>query len=232
MPRRSINTAIAIVMISVTGATAAERPVARWPDAFLTRVEILALMQTLNADLLASRSATLTLEKWCADHRMATEPKVVARRIDAIEKPASAETRDRLRVAPNEIVKHRRVQLSCGGHVLSEADNWYVPGRLSDEMNRLLETTDTPFGKVVRPAQPFRRTIDARMLWSPLPQGWETRLPGENMESEIADRSIEIPREIFEHRAIVYTGDQTPFSEVDEKYTKEILDFDASPAGP
>ena len=32
---------------------------------FLTRLEGLALVQTLNGELLASRSATLTLEKWC-----------------------------------------------------------------------------------------------------------------------------------------------------------------------
>jgi len=44
-------------------------------------------------------------------------------------------------------VKYRRVQPSCGDHILSEADNWYVPRRLTPEMNRLLETTDVPFGR-------------------------------------------------------------------------------------
>ncbi|PPD19151.1 MAG: hypothetical protein CTY30_05310, partial [Methylocystis sp.] len=37
-----------------------------WRDGFVPRIEALALMQTLNASLLASRSATATLEKWCA----------------------------------------------------------------------------------------------------------------------------------------------------------------------
>jgi hypothetical protein len=40
---------------------AADRPA--WPDSFATRVEALALIQTLNAEILASRSATLTLER-------------------------------------------------------------------------------------------------------------------------------------------------------------------------
>ena len=34
---------------------------AEWPDTFTSRVEALALLQTLNAEILASRSATLTL---------------------------------------------------------------------------------------------------------------------------------------------------------------------------
>ena len=46
-------------------------------DTYLSRVEVLALIQTLNGALLASRSATLTLEKWCADHKLASEPKIL-----------------------------------------------------------------------------------------------------------------------------------------------------------
>ncbi|MGE5389415.1 MAG: hypothetical protein ACM3NE_11050, partial [Hyphomicrobiales bacterium] len=57
-----------------------------WPQDFTSRVEILALVQTLNASLLASRSATATLEKWCADHKMAAEPKIIAKRASAPEK--------------------------------------------------------------------------------------------------------------------------------------------------
>lgn len=43
------------------------------------------------------------------------------------------------------------MRLTCGGAVLSVAHNWYVPARLTPEMNRALETSDTPFGKVVAP---------------------------------------------------------------------------------
>ncbi|KAF0214135.1 MAG: hypothetical protein FD172_6 [Methylocystaceae bacterium] len=80
-------------------------------DGFVPRIEALALMQTLNASLLASRSATATLEKWCADHKMSAEPKIVARRVAGIEQQPSAETRRRLDVADAEPVKYRRVQL-------------------------------------------------------------------------------------------------------------------------
>lgn len=193
-----------------------------WPEGFLGRLEALALIETLNANLLASRSATRALERWCADHDMAREPKVVAARVAGIEKPASAETRVRLSVGAEEPIKYRRVRLSCGGHVLSEADNWYVPSRLSPEANRLLDETDTPFGKAVQELQPFRRTIEVRMLWRPLPQGWETQAPPGS-----SGEALKIPRELFAHRAVLYSKELKPFSEVDETYTSEVLDFDA-----
>ena len=49
-----------------------------WPDTFLTRLESLALIETLNASLLAARSATFTLDKWCTDHKLADETKIRA----------------------------------------------------------------------------------------------------------------------------------------------------------
>jgi chorismate-pyruvate lyase len=190
----------------------------------LSRVEALALIQTLNASLLASRSATATLEKWCGDHKMAAEAKVSAKRITGVDKPPSDETRERLRLAVGEPVRYRRVQLSCGDHVLSEADNWYVPSRLSEEMNKTLETTDTPFGKAVAPLQPFRRTIEMKMRWTPLPEGWESAarsaVPGAG--------ALAIPHDIFEHTAILYGPDLKPFSEVHETYTREVLDFNSA----
>jgi len=190
-------------------------------DSSLSRVETLALIETLNAELLAAKSATSTLEKWCADHHMAEAPKIVAKRMIGAEKPASAETRQRLSVSDGEPVKYRHVQLVCGAHVLSEADNWYVPGRLTQEMNRQLEETETPFGKVVVALHPFRRTFEAKLLWSPLPAGWEM---GARPKEE-AGASVP-PHSLIEHRALLYGEDQRPFSEVDETYTNGVLEFE------
>jgi hypothetical protein len=127
-------------------------------------------------------------------------------------------------VSAEELVQYRRVQLACGDHVLSEADNWYVPGRLSDEINRALETTETPFGKAIAPLQPFRRTIEMKMRWSPLPEGWEVSA---NAAPEKASGALSIPHDLFEHTAVLYARDQRPVSEVHETYTREILDFPA-----
>lgn len=220
----------ASLALSSAGGRALAQPQAVWPDAFLSRVEILALIQTLNASLLASRSATATLERWCADHGMAAAPRVIARRLAGVETPASEETRQRLGVAPSEPVKHRRVELSCGGHVLSEADNWYVPGRLPAEANRLLDATETPFGKAVAALQPFRRTIDMKMRWSPLAEGWELRR--EEAKAPKDGGALDIPRELFEHRAILYAGDRQPLAELHETYRRDILDFEPRPVRP
>jgi chorismate-pyruvate lyase len=192
-------------------------------DNYDSRLEVLALMQTLNADILASSSATKTLESWCRDHDMAEDPKVVAQLVPGPQKPPSAEQLQRLQVTDAAEVRYRHVELRCGTHVLSEADNWYVPARLTPEMNRLLETTDTPFGRAVQELHPYRRTFAVTILWSPLPPGWEQR-PARRTHAFVR-RPLAIPKELFAHRAVLYTATHEPFSEVSETYQGEVLDF-------
>ncbi len=55
-------------------------------------------------------------------------------------------------------------------------------------------------------------TFEVRLLWSP---------PA--TPADLA--SIPIPQQLFEHRAILYTRDHLPFSEVDEVYQRDTLDF-------
>lgn len=185
----------------------------------LARVELLALLQTLNADLLSHDSATLTLERWCADHRLAEPARIVARRVRDAAKPIPENLRALLKVDVDEPIGYRHVQLMCGEHVLSEADNWYVPGRLTAEMNRQLDTTDEPFGKVVKSLGFQRRTLSAELLWSPLPLGWE-------MSAPIAEREpIHIPHALLRHQAVLYASTQVPFSAVVETYTDQLFAF-------
>ncbi|MBA5635662.1 hypothetical protein H3H37_01125 [Duganella sp. LX20W] len=202
---------------------------ANWSDNYQSRLQVLALVQTINADILASTSATLTLEKWCGDHAMSATPKVTAQLQRGIVKAASAEQRARLQVGPDTPIKYRRVQLTCGGHLLSEADNWYVPERLSPAMNRLLDETDTPFGKAVLPLAPYRRTISARTLWSPLPDKWETAQAPVPAPA-VPGGALDIPPALFEHNAVLYTSGHLPFSEVRETYQRGLLDFPPPPA--
>lgn len=193
-----------------------------WPDTFTARLEALAMIQTLNAEILGSRSATITLENWCRSHRLAQEPRILARPVTGVGKVATAEQRQRLEVTEHDEVKYRRVELRCGTQVLSEADNWYVPSRLTPEMNRLLETTDTPFGRAVESLEPYRRTFEVKLLWAPLPDGWgrESATPPGGV-----DRTLAIPAALFEHRAVLYTRDHKPFSEVSEVYQRQVLAF-------
>jgi chorismate-pyruvate lyase len=194
-----------------------------WPDTFVSRVEALALLETFNSELLTHDSATLTLEHWCDVHRLAAPPRVVAERVPNADKPPSPDQRRELEVGPADEVRYRRVRLLCGSVVLSEADNWYVPARLTREMNKLLDTTDVPFGRVVRELHFQRRTLSSKLLWLPLPDGWEM------MASTGGDGSaaLDIPPTILEHRAVLTLPDGTPFSEVIETYTNHILGFPA-----
>jgi hypothetical protein len=89
-------------------------------------------------------------------------------------------------------------------------------------MNRLLETTNTAFGRAVQPLEPYRRTFAVKLLWSPLPEGWER---GSMMPSTSTTGIITIPDALFEHQALLYTHDHTPFSEVDEVYQGQLLAF-------
>ena len=125
----------------------------RLAGCYLARVEALALLQTFNADLLSHDSATLTLERWCGVHGLAAPPRIVAERVTAMDKTPTAEQRAELGVTPAEPIRYRRVRLRCGAVVLSEADNWYVPARLTAEMNTVLDSTDVPFGKAVQALQ-------------------------------------------------------------------------------
>ena len=213
---RALGATVAL-LLSVVVARAAQP--ASWPNSFVARLEALALLETLNADLLAHDSATLTLERWCADHRLADPPRIVAERVSDAVKPASADVRAALHVKPDEPLGYRRVRLKCGDHVLSEADNWYVPARLTPEMNHVLETTDTPFGKAVAAPHVRRHTLSADLLWRPLPNGWEMGAPA---PSENAG-ALTIPDHVLEHRAVLSTPDGEPFSEVVETYTGAVL---------
>jgi hypothetical protein len=222
-----ISKSLAVVLPLVFSSVALAAEQTPWPDSYLARVETLALMQSLNAELLGSRSATLTIEKWCRDHHLAEPAKIVAILDRGNDKPPSAEQRQRLQVGPDEPVKFRRVRLMCGERLLSQADNWYVPNRLTTEMNRLLETTDTPFGRAVLALEPTRQTFAVKLLWSPLPEGWE--LADAPPPPVSPGGPLAIPDSLFEHRAVLSTKDKVPFCEVDEVYQREILAFPPPP---
>lgn len=191
-----------------------------WPDTPLGRVEALAALQSLNVDLLAHDSATATLERWCASHRLAPQPKVLARRVRT-EKPAPPEVRAALAADEATPLRYRRVQLTCGERILSEADNWYRPDKLTAEMNRTLDESDTPFGRAVGALNFKRRTISSDLLFKPLPDGWDValKLPGDGGK-------LAVPPFVLQHRAVLSDASGTPFSVVVESYTDQVLGFE------
>lgn len=149
------------------------------------------------AAIVGGQSASIVLRGWCADHGL---PPLVARRARGAEKPPTPAVLAALVVRPAERVDYRRVKLACGTVVLSEADNWYVPGRLTREMNRQLNDTDAPFGLVARPLHFTRRTLRTR------------RAPD-------ADHILELT-------AVLVSATGAPFSYVIEAYRRELTPSD------
>lgn len=211
-------------MLAVPAVNARNAVARRWPDTPLARTQVLALLQTLNADLLSHASATLTLERWCDAHGMASPALVVAGRVRDADKPLPADLRAELGAAAGDAVRYRHVRLSCGDHVLSDADNWYLPARLTPAMNRQLDTSDVPFGKVVKPLHFQRRTLSAQLLWSPLPVGWEMH----PVSPESGTGVLPMPEHLLQHRAVLVDADNRPFSALVETYTSQVLDFPGS----
>jgi hypothetical protein len=187
------------------------------PDGFVRRLEMQAVLQTLRAELLGHDSSTAVLQTWCDAHGL-PGLKITAERDPAPEKPPTEAARTALGVEPGQAVRYRRVKLACGKAVLSEADNWYLPGALTAEMNRTLDTSDAPFGAVVRPLDFRRRFLSADLLWKPLPDGWEKRVPD-------AGPAPQIPAEVLTDTAVLTTPDGRPFSFVAETYTAAALEM-------
>ncbi len=154
------------------------------------------LVATLNAGLLAHDSATATLTRWCAKRHLADPPVIHALRLPVAITQVAPLIRKQLGAAPGERVRHRHVHLLCGAYTLSDADNWYLPARLTPEMNFALDHSDKPFGLVVGPLNFHRQTL-------------AVSLPGHGPF-------------IIVHRALLTTA-AGPFSLLVERYTTAAL---------
>jgi chorismate-pyruvate lyase len=134
-------------------------------------------------------TATATLQKRC--------PVPIRAEVDRkADKPAGSQVRSDLGVGPGEKLVYRLVRLKCGDVVYSRAENWYRPDQLTPDMNRALLSGETPFGVVVRPLAPTRRTL-------------ATEFPSE-------------PGAVLRHRALVLSGEGRPLAEVVETYTPDL----------
>ena len=149
-------------------------------------------LDRFEARLAAQDSATAALEQWCG-------AKVTAAPVGGPDLPATGQDRGLLEVPEGEPLRYRHVRLSCGGRVLSEAHNWYVPARLADDLNRQLDTTTTPFGKVVAPLRFTRERIASAGIEG-CPAGT-----------------------ILRHKALLRLPDGRPISLVIECYTRANL---------
>ncbi|MBL6459132.1 hypothetical protein JMJ55_27805 [Belnapia sp. T6] len=137
------------------------------------------LLATLRRLLLTSGSATRAPEAWCDEHRIGFGS-IHAER-DACQHARPDELLDALVLAPGEALRHRRVTLTRGEVELSDCDLLWLPARLDPAMVAEIEKTNTPFGAIIAPLRPKRRTL------------FEATLPAGGAH-------------VLEHRAVVLGG--------------------------
>ena len=162
-----------------------------------------AHLQALRQLLLEGHSATATLEHWCALHALAIPARVRAVALPGTAHEAPPAVHDALQTSAATALRHRRVALACGERVLSVADNWYLPARLSPAMNLRLDTSDEPFGRVVA-ALAFRRlTLHEQTFWPPC--------------------AGDAGRIILQMHALLLDPHEQAFSYVVERYREDVL---------
>lgn len=186
----------------------------------------------LNIRLLTASSATDALTAWCREHKLSTPAVITAHRTHDAWTPPTADQRAQLGVGPDEPISYRRVELRCGGLLMSKAENWFVPSRLTEPMRRQLAdpNDNTPFGIVIKPLAPTRRTLGATELHNALPATWETHtntaLRRYVRQHREALRYKE-DRPLFRHEALVIgttaPADGRPVALVHETYQMGVL---------
>lgn len=180
----------------------AEQP-SLWLASPAARAAAAARLGLLQKDLLDHPSATRVLGAWCARYQLAPDPKIIAERVQGRPKPAPDSVQRNLALRPGEKLGYRRVQLLCGGQVLSDADNWYVPDRLTPAMNALLDHSDTPFGLAVAGLHFRRQTISSEILW------------------HAGDAAM--PDHVLRNVGLLTAETGAPISQVIENYTAAVL---------
>jgi chorismate-pyruvate lyase len=174
--------------------------------------EILAL----NDELTLTQSASASLTRWCKES-ISSDGQLSASRREVPVKPATASIRSLLGLNQGEPVEYRKVDLSCGDVVLSEADNWYVPGRLPTSVRDTLHQTKAPFGLAVKDLHPVRLHLQSWLHPSIILRGL---FPGQPTQGRV--QSISSP--LFSHRALLVTA-AGPISLVEETYQSALIDL-------
>lgn len=121
-----------------------------------------ATLRKFEATLAAQDSATVALGQWCTSRRIARPTLITATPAEEGSQPEPVDARALLAIGPDAPLGYRHVRLACSDRVLSEAYNWYVPERLTPEMNAALAATHIPFGTVASSLRFTRQRLESR----------------------------------------------------------------------
>ena len=161
-----------------------------------------ASIAAFEATLAAHDSATEALRTWCERRGWANQAQIIARPVVGAAARQPKRLRRLLGIGAHETLGYRHVELTCGSRVLSVAHNWYVPGRLTAEMNAALAETQLPFGRIAAPLAYRREPLE--ILTKP-PRGCP-------------------PNTISAHRALLRLPGGQPLAYVLECYTSHNLE--------
>ncbi|QRM32991.1 hypothetical protein [Microvirga sp. VF16] len=187
----------------------------------MARSEIEALIQDLNARLIAGATATETLLAWCDEHGLSQGPISVACRQRHVLAAVPDDVKAALAPLASETVQFRQVQILRGPLPLATAENWFVPQRLAAGMEDVLQTTDLPFGTVIARLRPSRRTLAVQIR--PL-----TADPSEDPSRLSASGHHSQPEVILEHTTVILSETGTALALVTERFFSDLIAVAAS----
>jgi chorismate-pyruvate lyase len=119
------------------------------------------------ANLASHASATQALQQWCEARGIAPGETIRVEFVTGADEAPPADLRTVLGVSAEEPLGYRHVRLICGDKVLSDAHNWFVPARLTGEMNRQLAETTVPFGRIAASLKFTREPLSAARRGDP-----------------------------------------------------------------
>lgn len=165
-------------------------------------------VRALNERLLGATSATAVLNDWAALRGFPGGPIRAERQFAA---SLGDDLLEALGASRFERVRHRRVRLFRGDLALVEADNRFLPDRLPPGLERELDVTTTPFGALIAPLSPSRRTFHVAF-----PE--EIRLACGAGPSPDPQRAI-----VLEHKAVVLDRGGRALAAVHERYLGTLV---------
>jgi hypothetical protein len=174
------------------------------------------IIQDLGTRLTSGATATETLLAWCEEHGLSQGPITaeVRQRFSPTVVPDNVLTT--LEPAPGTTIHYRQVQLMRGTLHLATAENWFVPQRLTAAMNDRLQTKHVPFGTVIAPLNPFRRTLAVRS--APFTSG--SPITPARLEGSSRDPHPEI---ILEHTAVILGSSGAALAFVREWFRSDLV---------
>lgn len=190
------------------------------------RMDAILILEELHYELIRSSSATDVLEKWCSKYTISKDTvQIKVKKVEEKKYFPNVAIKKRLKINDDNELHYRHVKLYCGKYALSEAKNWYVPNRLTPEINYSLANTIIPFGKLIKELSPRRINIEAKFFFE---SQFDNIIKIENESKPLAlsnlfNEEMNMPRCLFRHKALIYSDKGLPISEVHETYLRDLL---------